>query len=232
MVKTPASHVPLEPGSPQTGGPSTPAGGPLRPNLKMLAAHLGLSPSTISLVLNNVPGRSIPEATRERVRAAAREFNYQPSLIARKLQGKRVNTIGIMLPELGEGYHSQVISGAGDLLIREGYFYFTVHHRHRAELVRGYPELLEARGVEGILAIDTHLEESPMLPTVLVAGHSELPGVSNVVLDSGLGRGSHLGICMNLVIGISFTCVGSLSAQTRIFAGKRRWQWLRRSGCR
>ncbi|RXH54326.1 LacI family DNA-binding transcriptional regulator [Granulicella sibirica] len=193
MAKTPPSHASLKTGSPETGETTTPSGGALRPNLKMLAAHLGLSPSTISLVLNNVPGRSIPEATRERVRAAAREFNYQPSLIARKLQGKRVNTIGIMLPELGEGYHSQVISGAGELLIREGYFYFTVHHRHRSELVRAYPELLEARGVEGILAIDTHLEESPMLPTVLVAGRSELPGVSNVILDSALGARLALG---------------------------------------
>src|SRR5476651_2313328 len=110
-----------------TGTALTGAAGsaPVRPSLKMLAHHLGLSPSTVSFVLNNVPGRSIPEVTRERVKAAAREFNYQPSLIARKLQGQRVNTIGILLPELGDGYHSQVISGAGNLLIREGFFYFT-----------------------------------------------------------------------------------------------------------
>ena len=159
----------------------------VRPSLKMLAEHLGLSPSTVSVVLNDVPGRSIPDGTRERIKAAAREFNYQPSLIARKLRGQRVNTIGILLPELGEGYHSQVISGAGDLFIREGYFYFTVHHRHRPELIQAYPEILAARGVEGILAIDTHLENNIHLPTVLVAGHTELRGVSNIILDSRLG---------------------------------------------
>ncbi len=32
--------------------------------LKVLAAHLKLDPATVSVVLNNVPGRSIPEATR------------------------------------------------------------------------------------------------------------------------------------------------------------------------
>ena len=68
---------------------------PQRPSLKVLAEYLNLSPSTISFVLNNAPGRSIPPATRERVRAAARKFNYQPSLIARKLQGQRVKTVGI-----------------------------------------------------------------------------------------------------------------------------------------
>jgi LacI family transcriptional regulator len=162
-------------------------------SLKMLAEYLGLSPSTISYVLNDSPGRSIPESTRARVKAAAAKFNYQPSMIARTLQGKRMRAVGVLLPELGEGYHSQVLSGVGDLLIREGYFYFTVHHRHKKELVSAYPDLLRSRGVDGILAIDTHLEAQPPLPTVLVAGHTTLPGVSNVVLDHDLAARLALG---------------------------------------
>jgi DNA-binding LacI/PurR family transcriptional regulator len=156
-----------------------------RASLKMLAEYLALSPSTISFVLNDAPGRSIPETTRQRIKEAAAKFNYQPSMIARTLQGKRMQTIGVLLPELGEGYHSQVMSGVGDLLMREGFFYFTVHHRHKKELVAAYPELLRSRGVDGILAIDTHLEEGAplVLPTVLVAGHTNVPGVTNVILN-------------------------------------------------
>jgi DNA-binding LacI/PurR family transcriptional regulator len=154
-----------------------------RVSLKMLAEHLDLSPATVSFVLNNAPGRSIPPATRERVKAAAKKFGYQPSLIARSLQGLRTQTIGILLPELGEGYHSQVLSGAADLLMQEGYFFFTAHHRHRKDLVAEYPRLLQARGVDGILAIDTQLEGPIHAPTVAVAGHTSFPGVTNVVLD-------------------------------------------------
>jgi len=40
-------------------------------------------------------------------------------MIARTLQGKRMQTIGVFLPELGSGYHSQALSGVGDLLIRK-----------------------------------------------------------------------------------------------------------------
>jgi DNA-binding LacI/PurR family transcriptional regulator len=157
-----------------------------RTSLKMLAEYLDLSPSTISFVLNNSPGRSIPTATRERVKAAAAKFNYQPSMIARTLQGKRMQTVGILLPELGEGYHSQVLSGVGDLLMLEHYFYFTVHHRHKKDLISAYPELLRSRGVDGILAIDTHLDTAFPLPTVLVAGHTNVPGVTNVILNHKL----------------------------------------------
>src|SRR5215471_16843368 len=66
-------------------------------SLKILADYLGLCPATISVVLNNVPGRSIPHATRERVRAAARKFNYRPSLIARSLRKQRSFTIGVLV---------------------------------------------------------------------------------------------------------------------------------------
>lgn len=152
-------------------------------SLKMLAEHLNLSPATVSFVLNNAPNRSIPEVTRERVRAAAKAFNYQPSMVARQLRGKKSQTIGILLPELGEGYHAQVLAGAADVLMREGYFFFTAHHRHRKDLVEEYPQLLQQRGAEGILAIDTHLERATGVPTVTVASHKPLPGTTNILLD-------------------------------------------------
>ncbi len=155
-------------------------------SLKDIAAHLNLSPSTISFVLNNTPGRSIPEATRKRIRAAAIEFNYKPNMIARSLLGKPMRSIGILLPVLGDGYHSQVLSGAGDRLMEEGYFYFTVHHRHKESLIKEYPALLQARGVDGMLAIDTKLTNPLPVPTVLIAGHTTLPDVTNVVLDHEL----------------------------------------------
>jgi len=164
-----------------------------RTTLKSLGEHLGLSPSTISFVLNGTPGRSIPEPTRERVRKAAAELNYQPSMIARTLRGQSMKTVGIMLPELGEGYHSRVVSGIGDMLMEKEYFHFTVQHRHQKKLIKTYPYLLQARGVEGILAIDTSLSEPLPLPTVLIAGHTNLPDVTNIMLDHALAAKLALG---------------------------------------
>jgi DNA-binding LacI/PurR family transcriptional regulator len=116
----------------------------------------------------------------------AAEMNYQPSMIARTLRGKRMQTVGILLPELGEGYHSRVVSGIGDMLMKQEYFYFTVQHRHKPKLIGAYPHLLQARGVDGLIAIDTHLTMPLPLPTVLIGGHTELPDVSNVMLDHEL----------------------------------------------
>jgi len=158
-----------------------PIDGPI--SLKTLAKYLGLNPATVSVVLNEVPGRSIPQATRERIKAAAKELNYQPSLLARSLRSRRTQTVGILVPELGDGYHTQVMSGIGDQLMDAGYFYFTAHHRHRKNLIEEYSQMLLGRGAEALIAIDTAMEHPFPVPVVAVAGHRPVAGVTNVVLD-------------------------------------------------
>jgi DNA-binding LacI/PurR family transcriptional regulator len=55
--------------------------------LKMLAQRVGLTKGTVSAVLNCTPhSRTIPQCTKDRVFAAARELNYQPNPIARALR--------------------------------------------------------------------------------------------------------------------------------------------------
>jgi DNA-binding LacI/PurR family transcriptional regulator len=154
-----------------------------RVSLKTLAAYLNLDPTTISVVLNQVPGRSIPEATRERIRKAAIKFNYQPSFLARSLRNRRTMTVGILVPVLADGYHAEVMTGIGDRLLEENYFYFIAHHRHRTDLIEQYPRMLISRGAEGLIAIDTNLAHKLPLPVVAIAGHQRLSGVTNVVLD-------------------------------------------------
>jgi DNA-binding LacI/PurR family transcriptional regulator len=161
-----------------------PKDGPI--GLKTLARYLDLNPATVSVVLNEVPGRSIPQATRERIKAAAKELNYQPSLLARSLRSRRTQTIGILVPELGDGYHTQVMSGIGDHLMDAGYSYFTAHHRHQKNLVEQYSQMLLGRGAEALIAIDTALEHPFPVPVVAVAGHRPIAGVTNVLLDHHL----------------------------------------------
>jgi len=152
-------------------------------NLKQLAEYLNLNPATVSVVVNDVPGRSIPQATRDRIKAVAKKLNYQPNLLARSLRSKRTLTIGILVPELSDGYCTQVLSGIGDQLMIAGYFYFTAHHRHQARLIEDYTRMLIGRGAQGIIAIDTQFEHSMSIPVVAVAGHRRIEGVTNILLN-------------------------------------------------
>jgi LacI family transcriptional regulator len=158
---------------------------PGRPiSLKILGDYLDLSPATISLVLNNAPGvRSIPQDTRDRVLAAAKKFDYRPSFYARSLRRKQSFSIGVLVPELSDGYSVLVVNGIEEVLIEEGYFYLTASHRRKADLVEEYPRLLMDRSVEGFIAVDTALQHPLPLPVVAVAGHRKIEGVTNILLD-------------------------------------------------
>lgn len=158
---------------------------PGRPiSLRVLGDYLDLSPATISLVLNNAPGvRSIPQDTRDRVLAAAKRFDYRPSFYARSLRRKQSFSIGVLVPELSDGYSVLVMDGIEEVLVEEGYFYLTASHRRKADLIEEYPRLLMDRSVEGFIAIDTALQHSLPLPVIAVAGHKKIEGVTSITLD-------------------------------------------------
>lgn len=152
--------------------------------LKAVAQHIGLTPGTVSAVLNDSPSaRSIPQDTKNRIHAAAKELNYRPNFFARTLRNKRTYTIGVIAEEIGDSYSSPIISGIEQYLRKRDYFFLTVAHRHDPALLNRYSQLLSERGVEGIITVDTTVQEAPALPTVAVAGHKKLKGVTNISLD-------------------------------------------------
>lgn len=153
-------------------------------SLRGLAQHLGLSSTTVSRVVNRSPGaKAIPAATQERILQAAKQLHYRPNIMAQSLRKQRSYTIGVMVPEVSEGYAALVLKGLEDYLLGEGYFYFVVSHRHRAELLEEYPRLLVARAVEGIVAVDTPLDHALSVPVVTISGHHKVDGQTNIVLN-------------------------------------------------
>jgi DNA-binding LacI/PurR family transcriptional regulator len=158
--------------------------GPKPVSLKELAERLSLSPATVSLVINRSPvADSIPQDTKDRILTAARKYKYRPNFFARSLRSQRSFTIGVIVPEVSDGYSASVMSGVEDYLLQEGYFYFVVSHRHRADLIDEYPRLFVERSVDGLIAVDTPWVLSLSVPVVTVSGHNQVKGVTNIVLD-------------------------------------------------
>jgi DNA-binding LacI/PurR family transcriptional regulator len=76
------------------------------PRLEDVAAHLGLSPATVSLVLSNAPGPSA--ATRRRVLQAAQELGYRPNRTASLLARRRSRLLGVVL-EVRNSFHAELV---------------------------------------------------------------------------------------------------------------------------
>jgi len=152
--------------------------------LKTLADYLDLSPATVSIVLNNSPvAKSISPETRQRVLDAAKKFRYRPNLHARMLRTRLTNTVGVVVPELSEGYFTGLMLGVEEYLLQAGYLYFTVSHLCRPDLIEEYPELLTSRSVDGFLLVNTELPKQLPVPAVGISSHLKTPGVTNLLLD-------------------------------------------------
>jgi DNA-binding LacI/PurR family transcriptional regulator len=151
---------------------------------KMLADHLGLSPATVSLVMNRSPvADAIPQRTKDRIFEAARKFNYRPNVMARSLRTQRSFTIGVIVPEVSEGYAALVMSGIEDHLVREGYFYLVASHHHKNDLIEEYPRVLLGRSVDGVIALDTLWSQELPVPLAVISGRVHVKGATNIVLD-------------------------------------------------
>ncbi len=154
-------------------------------NLRMLAEHLELSQTTVSLVLNNSPSaKSIPQETRTRVIEAAERLNYRPNYFARSLRQSRSMSVGVLAPDLSEGYFTRVMNGVVEELTLAHYFYFTACHDWKSELIEKYPRMLVERAVDGFLLLNTPADEiSVPVPVVAISAHGSTPNVTNIVLN-------------------------------------------------
>ncbi len=192
-------------------------------SLKELAAHLGLSPTSLSIVLNDAPAASaIPQETKDRIFEAAAKFNYRPNYFARSLRAQRSFTFGVIVPELSDGYSAMVLNGVESALATEGFFYLTASHLHRDDLLEHHPQMLIERQVEGIIAVDTPIRFQSALPIVSVSGHEEIKGVTNVVLNHQ--HAAELGVGHLFTLGhrqIAFIKGQDFSSDTKV-----RWETI------
>jgi len=74
--------------------------------LKDVAALVGVSTATVSLVVNDRPG--VNAATRERVLRAARELGYTPNSIAQRLATRRSRTIGLVVTDIENPFFASI----------------------------------------------------------------------------------------------------------------------------
>ena len=164
------------------GSPTSSPGAPSKPvSLRDLAAYLGLSRTTVSLVLNNSPvAQALTPETRERVLKAAAELHYKANYFARMLNNKRSQMVGVLSPDFGEGYDSQILTAIERVLINRNYLYFVSSHHWDKALIQQRLQVFAERGAEGLILINTHahyggqcVRHSPGAGAPACAGTSE-----------------------------------------------------------
>ncbi len=117
--------------------------------IKDVAEHAGVSIATVSRIMNK-PG-VVSEKTREKVYKAMEELNYQPNAMARALQQKKSNIIGLVLPIIDYAFFSKLADAIEEECHSYGYKLMLCKSGEHEEREREMFSILQANKVDGIL---------------------------------------------------------------------------------
>lgn len=121
--------------------------------LKDIAAHLNVSVSTVSRVVNN-QDRVDPD-TRRRVLEALKKFNYQPDENARRLKTNTSNVLGVIVPDIANPFYAAVIKGIERSAAKSSYSVLVCNTDGSKEREQNAIRLLLRQKVAGLVAATT-----------------------------------------------------------------------------
>src|SRR5215469_6861246 len=165
--------------------------------LRDVARASGVSPATVSIVLNNAPlARYIPPSTKERIEKAARRLAYHRKPESRFQGSRRNRSVGVMFFDITDPYCTLILRGIENSLYQVSYLpVFTDVHNQRGRFER-YLEMLLARPIEGLIVVANWLFvdidlladlEKRNIPAAMIGRELRTGTISSVMVDNEAG---------------------------------------------
>ena len=122
--------------------------------LRHVADEVGVSVTTVSRILNGrETGVPIREETRQRILAAASDLGYRPNLMARALRGSRSSLLGVIVRDIADPFHIQVLRGLNAVARDRDYRLFLGHVDYRPDEAAIYGSMFEQSHADGIVIV-------------------------------------------------------------------------------
>lgn len=163
-----------------------------RSNIKDVANRAGVSPTTVSYVLNQ--SRFVSPDTEARIRQAIKELNYHPDHIARSLRAKRTFTVGLLVSDITNPFYADIVRGAEDVLSEKHYSLILCNTDEASDRELATLQLLRQKMVDGLIVVATGRNVEPLhdtndsgLPVVLVDRRTPGDELDTVLVDNETG---------------------------------------------
>lgn len=182
-----------------------------------VARRAGVSRTTVSFVLNNVPGVRISEETRRRVLKAARELGYFPNAAARSLVTQKTRTIGLVLCQtpdqvFHDAFLPEVLHGISEVMRPAGYRVL-VEPVEDVSRPNAYIDLVMEQRIDGLILSGPRSDDAELLqlreegfPVVLLG---QLPGTGFPSVDVDNVEGAR--IAVEHLISLGHTRIGIIT---------------------
>ncbi|OWY39035.1 transcriptional regulator [Xenophilus sp. AP218F] len=157
-----------------------------------IASLAGVSRTTASMVLNGHAERyRISPATVRKVEEVAKAHHFKPSQSARSLRSRRSNSIGLVIPDLGNSTHAALAQALENRCRAQGYQLLIVTSEEDPERESAGIGQLVARQVDGMVAVpcsgdaERYLPWTSRVPLVFADRHIPGSGIPSAVTDAG-----------------------------------------------
>ena len=164
-----------------------------RPSLGLVAKLSGVSPSTVSRILNNTA--KVSDSKKETVLRVIEETGFRPNLAARTLAGGRAMSIGVLTQYIDSPFYGEAIRGIEEVLASEDYTALFVSGRGNRELELERLNMLMERNIDGLIVLSSTLEDNELealaeeLPVVLTGRATLNQKLTSIGFDN-LGGGA------------------------------------------
>lgn len=127
-----------------------------KPTIKQVAELAGVSPATVSRVLNG--STQVRDAHRQRVLVAIEQVGYRPNRLARNLRRQRAETIGVVVPDIENPHFSGAVRVFEDAAFQRGYRLLLCNTDETQAKQRAYLEVLADERVLGVIVASADRE--------------------------------------------------------------------------
>lgn len=164
-------------------------------SIKEISQLAGVSVATVSRVINQ-NGRYSKE-TEERVLQIIREYGYQPNLVARGLRTRRLQVVGVIVPDITNEFFARVTQELQSNLFDLGYSTIICNTNEEYETEKRYLSMLQAQKVSGLIYIAGHFADGQQplqIPTVYIDRKppQACETAEFVLIESANEEGGHL----------------------------------------
>jgi len=156
--------------------------------LAQVAREAGVSPSTVSRILNGTA--NVTPEKRARVESVITRLNYRPNPQAQALAGGRSLTIGVITPTLNSTFYGEALAGIEAALNDTPYHPIVISGQWRTEREQEALDLLLARRVDAVIMMGGILDDQILTHVArrvpLIAVGRDVRGLDHscIVLDN------------------------------------------------
>ena len=198
---------------------------PATPTIRDVAEAAGVSPATVSRVLNNYA--FIRPEVRSKVLNAIRTLGYEPNRVAQRLRSTRSLIIGFVVTDITNPFLNTIMSTVESIFFEQGYSVLMSNTGANAQKELDYLSMMEAEETAGIVVIPTSDDVERIvelavggMPIVVIDRHMYSDSIDCVLSDNVAGATS----AVEHLIQLGHERIGHIGGPLYLTSGRERYQ--------